>query len=115
MRPITITLTSRTTELTGSLVDEANRPAAAITVIVFSRDRTYWQPQSRRIQVTRPGNDGQFSLKNLPAGEYLLVAVTEVDEGQWFDPKFLASIAAAGIGVRITDGQRTVQNLRVGR
>ena len=113
--PIIVSLTSRVTELAGLLVDEARRPAPAFTVVAFSTDRQYWTTQSRRIQIARPASDGQFSLKNLPAGAYRLVAVTDIEDGQWRDPKFLASLAGSGIEVTITDGQRTVQNLRIAK
>jgi hypothetical protein len=113
--PLTVTLTSRTTELSGSLVDAAGRPVTAFTVVAFSADRVFWTAQSRRIQSTRPADDGRFILKNLPAGDYFLVAVTDIDEGQWSDPRVLATLVSSGVRVTIAEGQRTVQDLRIAK
>ena len=113
--PLTVTLTSQTTELSGSLVDEASRPVTAFTVLVFSADRVFWTAQSRRTQSTRPADDGRFVLKNLPAGDYFLVAVTDLDDDQWSDPGVLATLVGAGVRVTIAEGQRTVQDLRIAK
>ena len=111
--PLTITLTSRTTELTGMLQDPAGRPAPAFTMVAFTTDAKMWGAQSRRVRITRPGDDGKFSILNLPAGEYFLVAVTDIDEGQWNDAKVLSTLVPAATRVTITDGQRTVQDLKI--
>jgi hypothetical protein len=111
--PLTVTLTSRTTELSGSLVDPAGRPVTAFTVVVFSADRVFWTSQSRRTQSTRPADDGRFILKNLPAGDYFVAALADADDLQWSDPRVLAELATAGVRVTIVDGQRTVQDLRI--
>lgn len=113
--PLTVTLTSQTTELSGSLVDAASRPVTAFTVLVFSADRVFWTAQSRRTQSTRPADDGRFVLKNLPAGDYFLVAVTDLDDGPWSDPRVLATLVGAGVRVTIAEGQRTVQDLRIAK
>lgn len=112
---LVITLTSRTTELAGTLQDAVGRPATAYTVVAFSTDRAYWVLQSRRIQATRPADDGAFAIRNLPAGEYFLAALTDVDDGQWFEPGFLSTLVASGVKVTIVEGQRTVQNLQIAK
>jgi hypothetical protein len=112
---LVITLTSRTTELIGTLQDAAGRPATAYTVIAFSADRAYWTSQSRRIQVGRPADDGGFTFKNLPAGEYLLAALTDFEEGQGFDPGFLSGLTNSAVKVTIVDGEKTVRNLTIAK
>jgi uncharacterized protein (DUF2141 family) len=110
---ITVTFTDRLSELNGRIADAAGRPAAEYFIILFSTDNGFWTPQSRRIQSKRPGSDGRFSFVNLPPGRYHLAAVTDVDQGQWFDPTFLAQLVPAAIGVTITAGEKTTQDIQI--
>lgn len=49
-----------------------------------------------------------------PAGDYLLVALTDVEPNEWQTPEFLARVAPGGVPVRIPEGEKKVQNLRLG-
>jgi hypothetical protein len=108
-----VTLTTRLGTLSGALQDPTGQPTAAYTIIVFASDSQYWTPQSRRIQAGRPATDGHYSFSNLPAGEYRLVAVTDIEPGQWFDPAYLRELAGAALPIALGDGERRVQDLRV--
>lgn len=111
---ITLTMTTKTQELSGTLTDAQNQPASAYSVIVYSADPQYWLPQARRIASARPGTDGKFTFRNLPPGEYLIAAVTDVEPGEWFDPEFLQQLRAASARVTLADGDRKTQDLRLG-
>ena len=54
-------------------------------------------------------------MPNLPAGEYLLVALTDVMPNEWNDPKFLDSLAPAALKITLAEGEKKVQDLRIGR
>ena len=79
---IAVTMTTQSQELSGSLLDNTGNPATDYTVIVFPAESQYWTPQSRRIVSARPGTDGKFFARNLPTGEYLIAAVTDVEPGE---------------------------------
>jgi hypothetical protein len=109
----TLTATTRSSSLSGSLTDASGRPAPAFTIVLFADDPTYWTPGSRRIQATRPSTTGRFTLSNLPAGAYRLVAVDDLEEGQWSDPDVLRQLAAAALPLTLGDGENRTQDLRV--
>ncbi len=111
---LTLTMASQAQELSGTLTDSQNMPATAYTVIVFSADTRFWTPQSRRILSSRPGTDGRFIVPTLPAGDYFVAAVTDVEPGEWFDPKFLEQLRAASARVTLAPGDKKVQDLRLG-
>jgi uncharacterized protein (DUF2141 family) len=111
---LTLTVANQTQELSGTLTDAQNMPATAYTVIVYSADTRFWTPQSRRIVSSRPGTDGRFIVRNLPAGDYLVAAVTDVEPGEWFDPKFLEQLRPASAHVTLAPGDKKVQDLRLG-
>jgi len=81
--------------------------------VLLPADRSLWLPQSRRLQGVRPSADGAFTFHNLPAGDYLVAAVDDVEPGEWFDPAFLQRIAPAGIRVVVSDGEQKVLDVRI--
>lgn len=101
--------------LSGTLQDATGQPTANYTVIIAPADPRFWTPQSRRIQAVRPATDGRFSFRNLPAGDYRLVALDDVEPESWFDPEFLRQLVPASIAVTLTDAQTTVQDVRISR
>jgi protocatechuate 3,4-dioxygenase beta subunit len=110
---LTLTMVDRSAGVRGVLQDAMSRPTADYTVILFPADPRYWLPLSRRIHATRPATDGQFAFSALPAGDYRLAAVTDVESGAWYDPEFLRQLLAASIPIPIGEGEARVQNMRV--
>jgi len=112
---ISIVFTDRQTDLRGTFVDSAGRPIAGFDVVAFAAEKRYWMPRSRRIQRVLLGRDGHFEFGNLPAGEYLLAAVTHVDPGDLADPDWLDAVAPLAIRVTLADGEHKVQDIRLGK
>jgi hypothetical protein len=90
-----VTFTTRTTDVTGTVNDASNQPAPGATVIAYSVDERFWTPESRRIRAVRPAADGKYSLKDLPPGDYHLIALPDVEAGRWFDPAFLRALSTS--------------------
>jgi hypothetical protein len=107
-----VTLTTKMTELTGTIQDAVGRPASAVTVIVFPADERFWAPESRRIQGVRPATDGRYQIRNLPPGDYRLVVVSDVEPGRWFDPAYLRQLGGFAT-ITLGNGGRAVQDFRV--
>jgi hypothetical protein len=61
----------------------------------------------------RPGTDGKFTVRNLPAGSYSIVAVTDVEPGEWYDPEFLSQLASAAMRVTLSEGEKKTQDIRI--
>jgi hypothetical protein len=112
---VDVTFTDRRSELSGTLQTAAGDAASDVFVIACSSDRRHWGPNARRVQAVRPGVDGKYVIKDLPAGEYLVAAVTDVDQDEWQDPAFLERLQSASVRVTITEGEKKVLNLRIAR
>jgi hypothetical protein len=108
-----VTLTTRVSEISGAITDAAGRPAPEYFIIAFPADRALWSWNSRRIMQTRPSHDGHFEFRNLPPGEYLIGAVTDVEQNEWFEPAFLEQLLNASVKVTLADGEKKVQDLRL--
>jgi hypothetical protein len=110
-----ITFIDRPSQLTGRLENAAGGAAPEYSIVLFPDDQTLWTPQSRRIQSVRPAVDGGFTFANIPAGTYQLVAVDDIEPGEWYDPAILRQLIASSMKVSITEGEKRVQNVRIGR
>jgi carboxypeptidase family protein len=101
---VRVVLTSRPTAIRGALRDEKQNPAEG-TVIVFADDSAKWRDGSRMVRATRLDQRGLFTFKGLPAGDYFLVALDSVQEGQWYDPEFLEGLKDRARRVAIADAE----------
>jgi uncharacterized protein (DUF2141 family) len=110
---VLLTFTNRVTTLSGTLQDATGRAAPDYFIILYASDQSHWTPFSRRVIQTRPATDGRFSFRNIPPGEYLLAAVTDVEPGEWMDPGFLRQLAPFSIKVSLTEGEAKTQDIKL--
>jgi hypothetical protein len=101
--------------LSGAIVDQAGKPVTNFPVVVFATDRAYWALGSRRVQQGRPTTEGKFTFTALPPGDYNLCLATDVDPSSLYDPAFLEQLVPGAVHVSLTEGGKTVQDVRVGR
>ena len=109
---VTVVLTDRSTELTGTVRDAKGAPMAAVTVIAFSTDQQYWRPQSRQIQAARTNQSGVYRMRGLPPGDYLVVVTDDVEQGEWFDPAYLEEVRGGAKRLSLTEGEKKTEDLR---
>jgi hypothetical protein len=110
-----LTIVPRLSEIGGEVRDSSGQVVIGSTVIVFASDERFWTPHSRRIQAVRPASDGKFSAKNLPSGDYRVIAVSDVAQEQWYDQGFLRSLLPLATPVSLVEGERRDQALRLVR
>jgi hypothetical protein len=60
----------------------------------------------------RSDQTGAFHVRSLPPGDYLLIAVDDVEQGEWFDPAFLEKLRPAAKRVSLTEGEKKTEDLR---
>ena len=111
---VDVTFTDRRSELSGTLQTAAGEAASDVFVIAYAADRNLRGPNARRVQAVGPGVDGKYVIKDLPAGEYLLAAVTDVDQDEWQDPAFLDRLQSASVKLTIAEGEKKTLDLRIG-
>ncbi len=109
-----ITFTDRRSELSGALTDERGQPALGYTIVLYPSDERFRIADSRRIRTVRPATDGQFIFGAIPPGDYQLAAVLDMEPGSWYDPDFLQQLDTTALRVSVGEGEKKIQNLRVG-
>ena len=115
---VMLTFTDRPSELSGQRRRPTVRRRPA-TVLVFPADSAAWvgygnelAPLRRTRASTRQGN---FKVTNLPAGDYLAVAIPDKMANDWQNPKFLETLVSDATRVRIRDGEKATASLKVTR
>lgn len=109
---LNVVFSDRISGLSGVVGGSGDAPAAGTTVMAFPSDEKLWRPQTRRIQTARADQNGAYRFNNLPPGEYLLVATDDVEQGEWFDPAFLAAVRDKAVRVTLAEGEQKVQTLK---
>jgi Carboxypeptidase regulatory-like domain len=109
---VTVVLTDRATDLSGTVRDAQGAGTGGLTVIAFATEPQYWRAQSRRISTSRTGASGTFRIRALPAGDYYVLAVDDVEQGEWFDPAYLDSVKGKATRVTLNEGDKKTQDLR---
>ena len=108
---VTLVLTDQIAELAGMVHDEGGDAVTEFTVIAFPTDERLWQPQSRHIMASRPDQNAQYRMRGLPPGDYFLSVVEVVQQGEWFDPRFLDDLRRRAARVTLRDGEHRSLNL----
>lgn len=113
---ITLTLTDRITEITGTLRDGLGRPVPEYSVLVFSANRDHWGIAPRRTSgLVKLATDGTYRISGLPPGDYVLCVVTDVEQSQLADPALLEQLLPAGVRLSLAEGEKKIQDFKIGR
>ncbi|MEI6246530.1 MAG: hypothetical protein WCQ64_15990, partial [Acidobacteriota bacterium] len=112
---VQLRLSDQQTLVSGTLQDATGSATSDYYVVVFAADQRFWTPQSRRIQAARPGTDGHFVFRNLPPGDYRVIALADIEQGAWYDPALLRQLIGPSIAISLTENARLVQDLRISR
>jgi hypothetical protein len=108
-----VTFSDRASEIAGRITDAQGAPAPEAYAVVFAADRSAWFFNSRRVAAVHPGRDGQFSIRNLPPGEYRIAAALDLDQGEWFDPAVLERLLPAATPLTIAGPERKTVELTI--
>ena len=111
---VSVQFTDRWSGVSGR-VQTAGGPASDAAVIVFPTDIDAWASSGqfpRRLRMTRVAGGGEYSF-NLPEGDYYLIAVRDDQAADWQDLEFLEEASREATRVRINEGERRVQDVRL--
>jgi hypothetical protein len=113
LRDVTVKFSDELTQVSGTLQSATGQLTTDYYIVAIGTDRSLWRPRSRRVLSMRPATDGRFVFSDLPAGEYVMAALTDLDPIDLWDAAFLAQIVSAGVTVTVADGEKKVQDLRI--
>jgi hypothetical protein len=111
-----IVLSRNGASISGRL-SERNGTVDDYFVVVFPASREMRVPESRRAKISRSTLDGTFRVGGLPAGDYFVAAVSQLqgtrDGGEWQNPDVLRQLEARGERLTLSEGQSRTITLRL--
>jgi hypothetical protein len=110
-----VELTQRLTTVAGGVSDDAGAVALDATVIAFAEDAGRWGPHSRFIQSARPDQQGRFTIKGLPPGEYVAIAVSYLEPGEERDPELLEAWRKTATRFTLSEGETRTLDLNLSK
>lgn len=114
LRDVRILFTRTASSVSGVVRDDRGNAVLDATVVLFPTDETKWMMASRFIRTSRPGTEGRFELRGLPASTgYRLIAIQSLEDMQAFDPEFLATIRDRAENLTLAAGEAKVLDLRL--
>ena len=101
---VVVTFGDRVTELSGTVADAKGQPATEQTLLLYTTDQRFWTPQSRRIRIARAGDDGHYTFRNVPPGEYRLTTLVDPEAGAWYDRELLEQLDSSSVRIVLGGG-----------
>jgi len=111
-----VTFTNTPAELTGSVTNRDGSPAKEAAVVAFPADEPIahdYGLNPRRVVSARVATSGAFALRNLPPGDYQIVAVDDVVKAFDLTAEFIQSLTGRATHVKIAAGAKAQQALQL--
>ena len=109
---VVITVTNKLPTIAGTIRMRTGEAATNAAVVLFPAERALWTnygTQPTRIRYIAASTSGAFSLRGLPAGEYLAVALDDARADRWKEPDFFEIASRTAVRFSIGWGEtRTV-------
>ena len=113
---VEVHLTTQGSALKGVVKEMDGNAAVDREVLVFSAEPSFWQlPLSRRMAIVRADDKGEFQFAGFPAGEYVAVAVNDLDRAMWAEPARLELLRPFATPFSVSDATTTTVALVVKR
>jgi hypothetical protein len=101
-----LVLTNRITELVGT-VTARGQAIPDVRILIFPADSSKWVMRSRYVATATSDAQGRFTVHGLPAdGDYRIVVLDYVDDGDLLDPGFLERLARDANSLSFRDGEK---------
>jgi hypothetical protein len=113
---VQIVFTQKTTDLSGMVTDDRNRPVLDASIVIFPADREKWTFLSRYLRTLRPDTNGRYSVKSMPPHEdYLVIAVQTLEPGQFSDPDFLTRAKEEAKPFSLNEGETKAVDIKLSK
>lgn len=106
---IVVTYTDKVAQVSGNVRSADETDLSETAVLMFPWDYRTWIANGmnpRRGLTSRVNRNGSYTVLNVPAGDYFIVAVDRATQGELQDPQYL--VALARVATRISVGADNV-------
>jgi protocatechuate 3,4-dioxygenase beta subunit len=108
---IDLVLTQQKTDLSGRVTDTRGATVTNATVIAFADDPDQWSMPAQKVRSAQLDQDGKYRIQGLRPGEYLVIAVDEIEPGEESDPELLEQYRHHASRVTVGEGETRAADL----
>lgn len=108
-----VVVTSKVTEVSGTVKTANGDPVKDYTVVIFSDEPQRWTANGRYVHGARPDQEGRFQLKNLPPGGYFAIAADYIAQGEWGDPEVLERLKSKAARFSLKEAETKALELKI--
>lgn len=111
-----VIFTRKTTDVSGLVMDDRNKPILDATVVIFPADQQRWTFASRYVRSIRPDTNGRYNIRSLPPlDDYLIIAVQNLESGQFSDPEFLTRAKDEAARFSLNEGETKSVDIKLSK
>jgi protocatechuate 3,4-dioxygenase beta subunit len=99
---VTVVITRRLAAIGGTVTDAQGRPADG-PVVLFPADSAKWHEAAGALRSARPDQAGKYRFDTVRPGDYLIIAVEQMESWQANDPEFLTALRDRATKVTVGD------------
>lgn len=110
---VEIVLTNRQQVVTGLVSNSKGEPVLDATVTLFPRNPDEWTGPTRHMGGARPDQNGRYSVRTLPPGEYFAVATMDSSRRSSDPRQFYQDLSRLATAFTLTEGETRVVDLKV--
>lgn len=97
---LAIVLDSRGASISGTVQDSARQPVAGVEVVLVP-DRSALRGFATAYKRVEADNNGRFSIRGIPPGDYKLFSWESVPDTAWMNPSFLKKYESMGVAIHL--------------
>ncbi|HET9697102.1 MAG TPA: carboxypeptidase regulatory-like domain-containing protein [Terriglobales bacterium] len=111
VKPLEIVISSNGAHVEGTVTDGEGKTFTAARVVLVP-DETHRELREF-YNIGSTDQYGKFNLKGVRPGSYTLYAWDKIEEGAYMDPEFLKLYAEKGKSVKVSEGDRITEDLKL--
>ncbi len=105
---IEVVLGTKAPDVSGTVLNAEKQPVTTGTVFLVPDAARRDRPSAYKSASL--GDGGTFRFSSVPPGQYTIYAMSEVEDGSWYDPEFIRQMEGRGVALKLAEGQaETVQ------
>jgi hypothetical protein len=115
LEDVTITVTDTGSEVSGTVRDDRARVVSNARVLFVPVPAQLWPAGSRRFARSLTDAAGHYSVRGLPAGDYKIAAVPELDDRSVYRTEVLRAVREEGVAITVGASGNQVVDLSLAR
>jgi len=111
---VEIELTNKVPDISGLVTDARGNSVLDYSAIAFPQEQERWAtPGLGRTAMVRPDEQGRFRFRTLRPGNYYLVAIDHIQQGDWMDPAFMEAVHSRATRITVNEGDVQTLDLKL--